>query len=191
MPGGKSFFIGPQKLATVDDLDAFVRRASPEESFVWCEAPEQLPGLTKARVTALIADGLVRNHALKRAGGGYEFTIFRTAKRPADKSDPIAAALADPATDVIFRALKRAANLGLQCPTDTELMKLAGLAMRQSAQQRVRKLIDLKLIESTVAHEGGVPTRVVTIRETGKTTRLPPRWAAMAKAAQQEAGVGR
>ena len=193
MAGGaktKSFFVGPQKLATVDDLDAFVRRAEPEESFVWCEAPEQLPGLTKARVTELIGEGLVRNHALKRAGGGYEFTVFRTAKRLSAKADPVAIALADPATDTIFRALKRAANLGLACPSDTELARLAGFALRQSAQQRVRKLIELKLIESTVAHEGGVPTRVVTIVETGRATALPPRWAARAKAAQREAGVG-
>jgi hypothetical protein len=192
-PGGKSFFVGPQKLATVDDLDAFVRRAGPEESFVWCEALEQIASLTKARVTELIADGLVRNHALKRAGGGYEFTVFRTGKRLAAKGDPVTAALSDPATDVIFRALKRAANLGLPCPTDTDLMRTAGLAIRQSAQQRVRKLIELKLIQSTVAYEGGVRTRVVTIAAGpcagsagGKTTRLPPRWAAMAKAAQRE-----
>jgi hypothetical protein len=189
----RPFFTGPQKLATVDDLDAFVRRAAPEESFVWCEAPAQIHGETKARVTELIGEGLVRHHPIRRAGGGYEFTVFRTRKALPLKLDPVAAALTDPATDLIFRALKRAANFAQPCPSDTDLARAAGLNLRQSAQQKVRKLIDAGLIESTQAYEGGIPTRVVTIlpgkhagAAGGKSTLPPKKWRALQQAAERE-----
>jgi hypothetical protein len=187
------FFIGGQKLATIDDLDAFVRRARPDESFTYCEAPELIRSETSARVTELAADGLVRPHRKRRDGGGWEFTIMRTRKGFPAKADPVRAALADEATDLVFRALKRAAILGLPCPTDSDLMRKAGLFSRDQAQWRVRKLIDVGLISSAQAYEGGVPSRVVTISEgryaggaAGKFTALPKKWAELQRAAERE-----
>lgn len=185
-PRPTPFFSGPQKLATVDDLDAFVRRAGPEDSFTYCEAPDLIRSETSARVTELAGEGLVRPHRRRREGGGWEFYVVRTRKGLPVKTDPVAAALAEPSTDLIFRALKRAANFGKPCPSDADLARLAGLGMRQQAQQRVRKLIDVGLIESTVAYEGGVPSRVVTIVATGKQTELPGKWRALQQAAERE-----
>lgn len=184
------FFAGMQTVAPVDALDAWMRRAAPGEEFAYCEAAEPIRGETWSRAGELAQLGYVRTHHRRREGGGYVYFAVRTAKRVAGAIDPVQAALADPATDTILRELKRAANLGLPCPSDAELMRKAGLTMRQQAGNRVRKLIDLKLIESTLAYEGGVPTRVVKIIATGKETALPRNWAALRAAAERDFGEG-
>lgn len=189
MAGGssvKSFFTGPQTLATADDLAAFVRRAAAGESFIYCAAPELIRSETSVRVNELATAGLVSPHRRRRAGGGWEFFVVRTGKGLVTRLDPVAAALADPATDLIFRALKRAANMGFPCPSDADLARTCGLNTRDQAQHRVRKLIDLGLVQSTLAYEGGVPFRVVTIAESGKSTALPKKWAALQAAAERE-----
>jgi hypothetical protein len=130
--------------------------------------------------------GLVRTHHRRRAGGGWQYYVVRTGKGLITRLDPVAAALADPATDLIFRALKRAANMGFPCPSDADLARTCGLNTRDQAQHRVRKLIDLGLVQSTLAYDGGVPFRVVTIAETAKCTALPRKWAALQAAAERE-----
>lgn len=189
----KPFFSGSRRLVDADDLDAFVRRAQPEESLVYCEDTDLPRSLTTARVTDLAASGLVRPHRRRRQGGGWEYFVVRTRKGQAAVLDPVQAALADPATDLIFRALKRAANLALPCPSDAALARMGGLNTRDQAQHRFRKLIDAALIESTVAYERGVPSRVVTIAAGswagsagGKSTALPKKWRAMIAAAERE-----
>jgi hypothetical protein len=191
---GRSHFAGRQTLATADDLEAFVRGAGPEDSFTYCEAPELLVGETSIRVTELAAEGLVRPHRRRREGGGWEFYIVRSRKGLPAAADPARSALADKPTDLIFRALKRAANFDRPCPTDTELARAAGLNTRDQAQWRVRKLVEAGLIESQLVYDGGIPTRVVKIEDSrhagsagGKTTALPKKWAAMRNAALRDA----
>jgi hypothetical protein len=102
-------------------------------------------------------------------------------------------AMADRAIGAIYAELKRAAILGLPCPTDTELFRKAGLNTRDQAQWRVRKLIDLGLVSSTQAYEDGIPRRVITIAPSrwagaaaGKFSALPKKWAALRSAAKSE-----
>lgn len=187
-------FTGHQLIASVGDLDAFVRRAASGERFTYCEAPDLIRSEASVRVSALADDGLVSPHRTRRAGGGFTFFVVRTGKPLPTAQSPQAKALADPATDLIFRAIKRAANFCQFCPTDTESAKLAGLGSRDQAQWRVRKLIDTGLIRSTVAVENGVPVRVVTVcasphagASAGKRTRLPPKWAALEAATKKGA----
>lgn len=181
--GNQNLFVGQVMLVSVDDLDAFVRRATAEESFTYCEAPDLIRSPTSARVTELSTDGLVRPHRKRRAGGGWCFYVVRTAKRGTSAQSPVEAALSDAATDIIFRELKRAANFDLPCPSDADLARKAGLTSRDQAQWRVRKLVHVQLVSSELAYEGGVPTRVVTIVATGKRTRLPAKWQALQQAA--------
>jgi hypothetical protein len=181
------FFVGSQTIATAADLEAWMRRAQANEEFVYCEALEPIRGETWARVRELTQAGYIRPHERKRAGGGKIFFAVRTRRQISVAADPVQAGLSDPATDAVFREFKRAANLDLACPSDADLARRCGLASRDAAQHRVRKLIALKLIASEVAYEGGVPTRVVTICATGKRTRLPPRWAAAVVSAQRDA----
>lgn len=187
----KPFFTGPERLASVDDLDGWVRRAQPASRFIYAEAPEP-PRVSLAwiRVTELSAEGLVKPFSERRPGGGWRYIVERTRKGFPVLVSPQTAALADGPTDLIFRQLKRAANLGLPCPTDSQLFPKAGLNSRDQAQWRVRKLIDSGLIASEVIYEGGVQSRVVTIlgspfagASAGKSTALPKKWRCLQKAA--------
>lgn len=194
-------FAGHQTVATVDALEAFVRAATPNARFTYCEAPSLIRCETSERARALSVEGLVTTHNERRAGGGWTYFVVRTHYKRAPGLDPIEAALADAATESIFRALKRAANFAQRCPSDEDLRRTAGLTSRHQAAWRVRKLIDLKLIGSTLAYDGGVPSRVVTIAEgphagsaAGKSTALPTKWAELRRAAEREmksAGEGR
>jgi hypothetical protein len=179
----KSFFTGAVLTPSVDDLDAWVSRAARGERFVYCEAPELIRNATCVRVTELAAERLVSPLWERRAGGGKRFFVERTGFRIERRPSAKEAALADVATDLIYREVKRAANLGLACPSDEDLRKKARLTTRAQAQWRYRKLVETGLIESTLAYEGGVPFRVATVVATGKSTALPPKWAALQRAA--------
>lgn len=184
-------FSGSQRLATVESLDAFVRTADRGAEFVYCEAPEPIRGETWARVGELVRDELVRSHQRRREGGGFEFFVVRTGRQPREKASPQQRALADGPTSAIFAILKREASLVLPCSSDAELARKVGLSNRIQAQNRVRRLIEVGLIASTVAYENGVPKRVVTIIATGKRTALPPKWALLERAARADASGAR
>jgi len=175
-------------------LDAFVRVAVAGNEFVYAEAPEP-PRTAECwqHAAALAADGLITTHHRRRAGGGWQYFAMRTGRPLRGRAEAKQSVLDDPATELIFRELKRAANFERPCPSDEELKRKAGLSTRDQAQWRVRKLIDAGLVSSTVAYEGGVPTRVITIAEGqlagsagGKSTALPKKWAAAQQAARRD-----
>jgi len=181
-------FEGVQGCAQLHVLDSWWRRASPGDEFIYCEALEPIRNdETWQRAGELARAGFLRTHERLRAGGGKQYFVVRTSKRVEKQLNPVEACLADPATDAILRALKRAANLGMPCPSDAELARAAGLNTRDQAQWRVRKLVDVGLISSTLAYEGGVPSRVVTIAASGKFTALPRKWAELQRAAERDA----
>jgi hypothetical protein len=177
-------FVGAQVVATVHQLDDFVRRAEPDQRFVYCEAPDLIRGETSDRVAELRRQGLVIPAQERRAGGGFRFLVVRTRYKPRPKADPVREALGDSATARILRRLERAAEAGERCPSDAELAEDCGLNTRNEAQWRVRKLAALGVIESVVATERNVRTRVVTIVHSGKRTAPPPLWAAREKAGE-------
>lgn len=173
-------FIGSQRVATPAELASFVARASAGERFVYCEAPSLIRGETSARASELQQQGLVMLFQPRRPGGGFDFTAVRTGLR-AGRRSLANEALSERATEALFRALKRAANLNTRCPTQGELaraLEAEGFEITtDQVKARIRKLIDAKLIESRVVFENGVQVRVVRIVATGKQTALPPKWA--------------
>jgi hypothetical protein len=194
--GGKAspqiFFTGHERTSTVRELDAFVATARPGERFIYAEVPFLRGGETADHARALAQAGFVTTHQERRQGGGRNYFVQRTSKpSPTSRRGRPANELSEE-LDVIYRALKRAANLNQPCPTDAGLAKLAKLDTRDQAQWRIRVLVQRGLIESVVAYENCVPTRVVTITATGKTTALPTKWAALQSAAARDvAGAGR
>jgi hypothetical protein len=193
----KERFAGIQGTARIEALDAWWRAALEGDEFIYCEALSPIRDETWHRAGELARSGYLRTHSRKRGGGGHSYFAVRTAKRLTPTVNPIDAALADAATETIFRALKRAANFDRPCPTDTELAAIAGLASRAQAQHRIRKLLDLGLVKSEVHYDSGVPSRVVTIAEgkwagvsAGKRTALPKKWAALQAAAARDAAAG-
>jgi len=156
-------FHGVQTVAPVESIDAFVRAARPGDRLVYCEAPELIRCETSRRAAELAQAGLVRTHQVRRQGGGFTFLIVRTGYKLPRELTPAEAALADPFTAAVFAELQQAARAGRRCPSDAELARRSGLASRDQAQWRVRKLADAGLIESVVHYRRGVPARVVTI----------------------------
>lgn len=70
--------------------------------------------------------------------------------------------------DAIYRAFKRAAQLGLVAPTNGELAKSLDLTGPERARYLVKKLITAGLIR--VADQGPRARRIVTITDTGRET---------------------
>lgn len=182
-------FVGSATAASAADLDAFVARAMSGERFVYCSAPEPIRGEGWQHAGKLSADGLIVTSTERRQGGGWNYLAIRTAKKLKEQMAARTGSM-DPALEAILRALKRAANFEKPCPTDSALAELAGLQTRDQAQWRIRKLVADGLIQSTVAYEGGVPFRVVTITATGKRTALPAKWAAFEAAAKNDKESG-
>jgi hypothetical protein len=187
--GGTSFFTGAIVVQLPEALDAFVRASQPGNEFVYCEAPAPQYGETWSKAGELARQGLVRTHERRRAGGGRQYYLVRTTKALPRELGPQDKVLADRATAAMFAELKRAASLGLPCPSDAELARKAGLNTRPQAMWRMRELIRVELISSTLAYEGGVPSRVVTIAPgrhagsaAGKFTALPKKWRALREA---------
>jgi hypothetical protein len=189
------FFVGAVALQPMAALDAFVRAAEAGNEFVYCEAPSPMHGDTWTRAGELAQQGLIRTHQRRRPGGGWQYYAVRTGRslpREVNAQDKI---LADRATAAIFAQLKREANMGQPCSSDTDLARHAGLTTRAQAQWRVRGLVIAGLIESQLVYEAGVPSRVITIARTrhaggaaDKTTALPKKWASLRAAAQRDAG---
>lgn len=195
--GGKAHpeaFHGVEAIAPPQSLETWLRRANAGDEFIYCEARAPIRTETWYRAGELARDGLIRTHERKRAGGGKVYFAVRTRKvLPSAKDDPVATALADPITDTIFRALKRAANMAQACPTDSELMRMTGLDQRQQAGWRVRRLVKVGLIKSMQVYESHVPARVVEILPTkhagaagGKCTAFPKKWRDLREAAERE-----
>jgi hypothetical protein len=195
----KPFFTGAMVLQPPEAMDAFVRMGATGNEFIYAEAPEEPRNQACwSKAAELGRGGLVRTHQRRRPGGGWQFYLVRTSKPLPRETSPEEKALSDRATAAIFVQLKREANLGLPCSSNAELARLAGLSMRQQAGNCLRKLIDAGLVESTLAYEGGVPTRVIRIlpsRYAGpsadKETALPKKWAALRASAARDAGAAR
>lgn len=160
---------------TRDEAERLFRAAEGGALITYAGGPNLLHGETSRYVHRLYEDGLA-DLRQPRGENGFEFQLR---KRPA-----VAEAMAgepgfqeaDPALDAIERALRRAANMELRCPSDTALAKEAGLTTRNAAAWRVNKLKKKGVIRTHV-EEGpdGAPWRIVTIVETKKTTLLPPK----------------
>lgn len=155
------------------DVEKWLATAKPGQRFVYARGPELVRGETSRFVGELARAGKV-DLFQPRSEAGFDFIIqMRVSPIEPRRREPED----DGALDIIFRALKRAANFGYRAPTNTELAKLAGLATSAQAAWRITKLIERRLIRTshvTVGPEAG--WRVVTIIETGKQTKVPPSW---------------
>ncbi|WP_294195882.1 hypothetical protein [uncultured Sphingomonas sp.] len=131
--------------------------------------PRKLPIWDAA--AAADRDGLVRLHHKRRDGGGWNYVAVR-ADPPivvGRKAPPRSAIDDEDPTEIVFRALKRAANFGQPCPTNADLARAAGLRDAVAASYRVRLLRQAKRI--VIDEQGPGQPRIVTIVGTGKSTK--------------------
>ena len=117
-------FSGRAFSAAASGIDAWLQTAAQGDQFTYCEAPQLIRDEAAARARALADKGLVTTHQARREGGGFSFFVMRTGRPIAKKISAADAVLADPITETIYRAIKRAANFGDRCPSDNELAAL-------------------------------------------------------------------
>ena len=166
----------------------WLRGASSGERFTYCVGDRVQAGAAANLARSLQAEGLVRLHSPRNAAGLFDYLMVRTGKPLPDPSQPEPL---DDASEAILRAMKRAVNLWMPCPSDAELAKLAGLETRDQAQWRVTKLRRAGLIETLQVTEDGSTTRVVSIRcadGSVKSSLPPPKMLAAQLAMKSERG---
>jgi hypothetical protein len=157
------------------DVERWMRTAKAGEKLLYAHGPDPARGETFSYVAALYRSGLVELVQPRSADRrGFDFIVQkRRAEAPGAAAG--AAEEADPATDRILRALKRAANFGRKCPTDLELARIAGLSTRNQASWRVRELARIgKIKVDTIETGPDARWRTVTIVETMKQTLQAP-----------------
>jgi hypothetical protein len=152
------------------EVERKFKAAKPGERFAWASGPEIPRGETSAYVAQLYRKGLA-NLFQPRVAGGFDFIVQKRHTLPAAEQ---AAVEVDAALEAILRQLKREANMGLRCSSDTELAKVAGLPTRNAAAWRITKLKKAGIIRTSVEDGPDGPWRIVTIVETKKQTLLPP-----------------
>lgn len=190
--GAQRFKLGPlcRWVMPASDFEAWVDRAAPGERIAYAKGQ----ALARGSATVVLAREfgamqLVRLHVVAVTGDDgareTEWIAIRCARdgvgspaSPGALPHPQAdarGATADVGAgsdaevlDAIYRAFKRAANMGQVAPTNGELAKSLDLSGPERARYLVRKLIAAGQIR--VADQGPRARRIVTIVETGRET---------------------
>ena len=162
--------------ADAAQLAAWLASAAPGQRITYATGPGLDPGHP---VKALVADweetgevvlhkqrhpksnDLMHIAQRRRPDRAVASAAVRKVERPFEDGSP---------EDVIYRALARAANMGLPCPSNAALAEEAGLHDPDAASWRVRKLRDAGLIRIQCSGTARNSTRVVTIAATGRRT---------------------
>ncbi|WP_423606166.1 hypothetical protein [Sphingomonas sp. MS122] len=151
-------------------LDEWAATARPREKVIYASGPEFPRGHPAVALARRLCDAGVITLTSESYPGGRNYIAIRCAIDVAAPSTERHAAPVqeDELADRVLRRLKRAANLGLVCPTNAELARDCGLKDADAASYRMRKLIGNKLIR--VEDQGPFARRIVTIIENGRST---------------------
>jgi hypothetical protein len=164
-------------VAPIGEVKRWFASAEPGERIAYAHGPQLIRGET-SRFVQVLALSARADPVLKRADDGA-FDYFVQKRRFADEpgsrvEERRAAAREDEAQDIIFRVLRRCANAGLRAPSNAALATHAGLATRNEAAWRIRKLIEAgKIKVETVPNGPEAGWRTVTIVASGKQTMAP------------------
>lgn len=160
-------------MMTADQLRDWVARAMPGEDVAYAtgERPDRsiapfAAQLREAGLVALTAKRVGREFrfiAQRRAGSIERLAPVRRFNRGQYRERGQRTS-----ETMILRALNRAADRGLPCPTNAELARVAGLSGAIAASYRMRRLVAAGKIR--VEEPSPLERRVVTIVATGKTT---------------------
>lgn len=172
-PEPPRFQIGPLTIPIAADvLEAWAKDARSGDRLAYAYGRQEMPDhATFAAARALRVAGRINTHLQRRTDGlGFDFlAVRRRDEAPAAEAAPAPPAIEDEAMEKIFRALKRAANFGLVCPTDAELALECGL--KNAAAARYRRDLCAAAGWIRVENQGPNWRRIVTIVGTGKRTK--------------------
>jgi hypothetical protein len=178
------------------DVERWVARAAPGEAIVYGRGFSLPRNETSLLVRELALGGAVDPHQSRPdPSEPFEFSIRK--RDPSTGSgqallDGAAAAAQDedPYLDAVLRAFRRCANLNQRAPSDSALVRLAGLETIGQAKWRVRKLVAcgaIRTVPITTGPDAG--SRIVEIIEQGRVigrTRAPASFEAAAAQVRQE-----
>lgn len=166
-PESHSYQIGPLCMSiSIADFREWLAVARPGGEIVYATGPV----LDQKRDVVLLAGqyieaGLIRTHRRKVEGRWEYFAVRRDASAPPPKARVEAI---DGVKGQMLSILRRAANLGQVCPTNTELARQLALKNGEAARYEFNQLVAGGHIR--VANFGPRMRRVVTIVASGKTT---------------------
>ena len=162
------------RILTAAELTVWLAGAQAGDRLVYCTGPAMLAGPTQDRLAKLIAEGKVRAHKRRNPAGGVLEHYLVVLPPPRAAVEVTVSARPDLAAEAILRALERCVNQRRRAYSDFELAKIAGLATRNQAAWRVKKLAEAGAISiETVEGPTRAPWRVVIIN--GRGTMPPPR----------------
>lgn len=166
-------------------MQAWLNNAVEGERYIYCIGERPI-GKAAELARTFQEQGVVRLHHVRNGVRLFDYLMVRTAQALPDLNAPEPL---DEAAEAILRAMRRAVNFRLPCPSDAELARIAGLATRDQAQWRVRKLVRAGRCQTQQVTEDGVTTRIVTIRFADgsvKSSLPPPKMLAAQRAMKSE-----
>ncbi|MFW2829901.1 hypothetical protein [Sphingomonas sp. ID0503] len=161
---------------TPEALENWLRTAEPGDEFTYAHASMLRPEPIVAAVAALVKEGEVQP-AQRMNGCGKHYIIQRTSgeRRTAPVRPARRTVAALPAEEQrVYLILGNAARAGRVCPSNSALVRLAGLTTRQQAAHLIEKLAmrrGLIAVETVMTAAG--PGRIVTMVRSGRRTADP------------------
>lgn len=167
------FALGPLAFAVeLEALEAWLDAARPGDTFEYAHgrcAPQTAPAFRRA---GELGRGGAVQLSQRREGQTFHYLATRLAPvqdAPGEAVPPArSASLPETPEERVLLQLRRAANLGMVCPTNAELARACGLKDAAAASYRVRQLVRWGWIR--VEDNGPNARRIVTICQTGKRT---------------------
>jgi len=161
------------RIITAAEIKVWLKSAIAGDRLVYCTGPAMLAGPTNDLIAKLRGERRIACHKRRPEGGGALEHFLVKLRPPAARPMPEPSIEADAAAERIFAALERCALRRRRALSDHDLAKIAGLATRNQAAWRLRKLAEAgRIAIETVAAPPGKPWRVVTIA--GRSTLRPP-----------------
>lgn len=151
------------------DVDAWLNRARPGETFIYCHGPQLVDGAAAARVRALVASGDVIPHNRRADDGGLDFFVRRNRVRKVVARAPVC----DPHMMHVLLIVQSVAEQGERCPSDAQIGEAADISADQ-VKYALKKLEGAKMIaRRTVPVAGDPKFRVIKVLATGAETASP------------------
>lgn len=171
----------PAWVLPLGEVTSWLGQAAEGAVLLYAQGPFLIRGETSRAVRELYEQRQVELQQPRSAScaGFFDYKLKKLPPPPRlAQSNALGEAESDAALDKILAQFKREANLGKRASSDAELARLAGLATRDQAAWRVRKLVSSGSIRTQRVEDGpDVGWRIVTIVATGRQTAMPPSWA--------------
>ncbi len=152
----------------------WARHARPGEKFIYFTGPALIQALPVVDTARKLHEAGEVIFVQERAGPGIRHYLMLKRRNAEPKvlsraaiDTPVPGTRVDEDLEDLMAVLRRLANLGLECPTNSKLADMAGLKDAESARYRLGLLAACGRINVTTPVQG---PRIVTIVASGRST---------------------